>query len=104
MALQEILGHELDRNIFAAALLDRLEKWHHTFLTRGPDAVRAAWLARDALHGRRLEARTEGVSLPGPVPGIDSDGRLILEDEAGQTRHILTGAVRVLDTRPGEDG
>ena len=104
VSLHEVLGREVDRNIFAASLLDRLEKWHHTFLTRGPDAVRAAWLARDALHGRRVEARTEGVICQGRCRGIDSDGSLILEDDDGQTRHILTGAVRVLDTRPGEDG
>jgi BirA family biotin operon repressor/biotin-[acetyl-CoA-carboxylase] ligase len=103
VSLQEVLGHEVDRNIFAAALLDRLEKWHHTFLTRGPDAVRAAWLARDALHGRRVEARTEGVICQGRCHGIDGEGRLILEDEAGQTRHIVTGAVRVLASRPGEN-
>jgi BirA family biotin operon repressor/biotin-[acetyl-CoA-carboxylase] ligase len=103
VSLHEVLGREVDRNVFAAALLNRLEKWHHTFLTRGPDAVRAAWLARDALHGRRLEARTEGAICEGWSRGIDSDGSLILEDDAGQSRHIFAGAVRVLDNKPGED-
>jgi BirA family biotin operon repressor/biotin-[acetyl-CoA-carboxylase] ligase len=103
VSLHEVLGREVDRNVFAAALLSRLEKWHHTFLTRGPDAVRAAWLARDALHGRRLEARTEGAICVGWSRGIDSDGSLILEDDAGQSRHIFAGAVRVLDNKPGED-
>jgi BirA family biotin operon repressor/biotin-[acetyl-CoA-carboxylase] ligase len=103
VSLHEVLGREVDRNVFAAALLNRLEKWHHTFLTRGPDAVRAAWLARDALHGRRLEARTEGAICVGWSRGIDSDGSLILEDDAGQSRHIFAGAVRVLDNKPGED-
>jgi BirA family transcriptional regulator, biotin operon repressor / biotin---[acetyl-CoA-carboxylase] ligase len=103
VSLHEVLCREVDRNVFAAALLNRLEKWHHTFLTRGPDAVRAAWLARDALHGRRLEARTEGAICVGWPRGIDSDGSLILEDDAGQSRHIFAGAVRVLDNKPGED-
>jgi BirA family biotin operon repressor/biotin-[acetyl-CoA-carboxylase] ligase len=103
VSLHEVLGREVDRNVFAAALLSRLEKWHHTFSTRGPDAVRAAWLARDALRGRRLEARTEGAVCEGWCRGIDSDGSLILEDDAGQSRHIFAGAVRVLDHQPGED-
>ena len=103
VSLQEILGREVERNVFAAALLNRLEKWHHTFSTRGPDAVRAAWQARDALRGHRLEARTKGEVCEGWCRGIDSDGSLILEDDAGQSRHILAGAVRVLDNRPGED-
>jgi BirA family biotin operon repressor/biotin-[acetyl-CoA-carboxylase] ligase len=103
VSLHEVLGREVDRNVFAAALLSRLEKWHHTFLTRGPEAVRAAWLARDALRGRRLEARTEGAVCEGWCRGIDSDGSLILEDDAGQSRHIFAGAVRVLDNQPGKD-
>ena len=103
VSLQEILGREVERNAFAAALLNRLEKWHHTFLTRGPDAVRAAWQARDALNGRRLEARTDGEVCEGWCRGIHSDGSLILEDDAGQSRHIFAGAVRVLDDKPGED-
>ena len=103
VSLHEVLGRDVDRNTFAAALLGRLEKWYHTFSTRGPDAVRAAWLARDALRGRRVEARTEAAICEGRCHGIDSDGSLILEDEAGQTQHIVTGAVRVLDSRPGEN-
>jgi len=103
VSLQEILGREVERNAFAAALLNRLGKWHRTFLARGPGAVRAAWLARDALHGRRLEARTDGEVCEGWCRGIHSDGSLILEDDAGQSRHIVAGAIRVLDDRPGED-
>lgn len=103
VSLQEILGREVERNAFAAALLNRLEKWHHTFLTRGPDAVRAAWLARDALHGHRLEARTDGEVCEGWCRGIHSDGSLILEDDDGQSRHIVAGAIRVLDSEPGEN-
>jgi BirA family biotin operon repressor/biotin-[acetyl-CoA-carboxylase] ligase len=103
VALHEILGRQLDRNAFAASLLTRLEKWHHTFLTRGPDAVRAAWLARDALLGRRLQARTEGAVCEGWCRGIDSDGSLLLEGADGQTHHIFAGAIRALDSRPGED-
>ena len=104
MSLHEILGRELDRNAFAASLLSRLEKWHHTFLTRGPDAVRAAWLARDALQRAPRSRREPRASVcEGWCRGIDSDGSLILEDDAGQTRHIVAGAVRVLDSRPEED-
>jgi BirA family transcriptional regulator, biotin operon repressor / biotin---[acetyl-CoA-carboxylase] ligase len=103
VALHDVLRREVDRNLFAASLLNRLEKWHHTFLTRGPDAVRAAWLARDALHGRRVRAQTEGTTFEGWCRGIGSDGSLILEDDDGQTRHIFAGAVRLLDNKPGED-
>ena len=102
VSLHDLLGRDVDRNAFAAALLDRLEKWHHTFLTRGPDAVRAAWLARDALRGRRARGADGGRICEGRCHGIDSDGSLILEDDDRADPHIVTGAVRVLDSRPGE--
>jgi BirA family biotin operon repressor/biotin-[acetyl-CoA-carboxylase] ligase len=97
VTLREALGHDIDRNVFAAALLGRLEKWHHTFVTRGPDAVRLAWQARDALRGHRLEARVGDAVCRGRCRGIDADGSLVIEDDAGQARHIVAAAVRVLD-------
>lgn len=103
VSLREALGRDIDRNVFAAALLSRLEKWHHTFATRGPDAVRAAWQARDALRGRRLEARAGSAVCEGWCRGIDADGSLVVEDDAGQARHIVSGAVRVIDVRPQGD-
>ena len=104
VSLRELLGREVDCNAFAATLLNRLEKWHLTFLTRGPDAVRATWQARDALRGRRLEARTGDAVCQGWGRGIDADGSLLVEDESGRTRHILAGTVRVLDRQPEMDG
>lgn len=97
VVLQDLVGEPVDRNAFAASLLNRLEKWHQTFLTRGPAAVHAAWQARDVLRGHRLEARTAGEVCQGWGRGIDTDGSLIVEADDGQDRHILTGTVRVLD-------
>ena len=96
-SLRDVLGREVDRNAFAASLLNRLEKWHQTFLSRGPEAVHAAWQARDVLRGHRLGARTAGEVCQGWARGIDTDGSLIIEADDGQARHILTGAVRVVD-------
>ena len=97
VVLQDLVGEPVDRNAFAASLLNRLEKWHQTFLTRGPAAVHVAWQARDVLRGHRLEARTAGEVCQGWGRGIDTDGSLIVEADDGQDRHILTGTVRVLD-------
>jgi BirA family biotin operon repressor/biotin-[acetyl-CoA-carboxylase] ligase len=102
VSLRKVLGRDVDRNAFAAALLNRLEKWHRTFLTRGPEAVLAAWRARDGLQGRRVEARTGREVCAGRCRGIDVDGSLIVEDDAGQARHIVAGAVRVLDRGAGD--
>jgi biotin-(acetyl-CoA carboxylase) ligase len=100
-SLHDVLGRQVDRNAFAASLLNRLEKWHQAFLTRGAEVVHAAWQARDVLRGHRLEARTAGEVCEGWGRGIDTDGSLIIEADDGHARHILTGAVRMLDRGPG---
>jgi BirA family transcriptional regulator, biotin operon repressor / biotin---[acetyl-CoA-carboxylase] ligase len=97
ISLHEALGRAVDRNVFTASLLNRLEKWQQTFLTRGSAAVLSAWQGRDALRGHRLEVRTKDAVYEGVGRGIDSDGSLILGDDRGEVRHILAGAVRILD-------
>lgn len=103
VSLHEVVGHEVDRNAFAATVLNRLEKWHRTFLTRGPGAVLTAWRARDALQGHRLEVRTASEVCEGRCHGIDADGSLIVEGDTGRARHIVAGAIRVLDRGAEED-
>jgi BirA family transcriptional regulator, biotin operon repressor / biotin---[acetyl-CoA-carboxylase] ligase len=98
-SLHELVEHPIDRNQFAASLLTRLEKWHRTHQTRGPAAVHAAWGERDALHGRRIEAWSDGELRRGWADGIDADGTLIVVDDAGHPHHVLAGAVRILDDR-----
>jgi BirA family transcriptional regulator, biotin operon repressor / biotin---[acetyl-CoA-carboxylase] ligase len=101
ISLHEVMGRVVDRNVFTASLLNRLEKWQRTFVTRGPAAVLSAWQGRDALRGRRLEVRTKDAVCEGWGRGIDTDGSLIVGDDRGEVRHILAGAVRILD--PEED-
>jgi BirA family biotin operon repressor/biotin-[acetyl-CoA-carboxylase] ligase len=104
VSVQELLGHDVDRNAFAAGLLNRLEKWHHTYVTRGPEAILAAWQARDALKGRRIETRTANDVWQGHCRGVQADGSLLVEDATGQTHSIIAGAVRILDEVPHGEG
>jgi BirA family biotin operon repressor/biotin-[acetyl-CoA-carboxylase] ligase len=98
-SLHEVVDHPIDRNQFAASLLTRLEKWHRTYLMRGAGAVHAAWQERDALHGRRVEARSGAELHQGWADGIDADGRLVIVDDAGRPHHLLAGQIRTLDGR-----
>jgi BirA family biotin operon repressor/biotin-[acetyl-CoA-carboxylase] ligase len=95
-SVSEVVGTEVDRNRFAARLLDRLEAWQGIFLAKGPAAVTAAWQARDALRGRALEIRTGTAAWQGRGRGIDSDGCLVVDDAQGCTRRVTSGAIRLL--------
>jgi BirA family transcriptional regulator, biotin operon repressor / biotin---[acetyl-CoA-carboxylase] ligase len=96
-------GIDIDRNVFAARLLNLLETWREIFVTRGRAAVLAAWQARDGLRGRRLEIRTGTAVWQGRGRGIDPGGCLIVEDAMGRPRRVADGAVRVLDVGHEED-
>ena len=84
-SVSEVAGRPIDRNRFAASLLNRLERWHGLYTSYGPDAVRTAWNQRDALRGRLVEVRGGDTIEGDRVVGVDGSGRLILEPESGDT-------------------
>jgi BirA family transcriptional regulator, biotin operon repressor / biotin---[acetyl-CoA-carboxylase] ligase len=102
-SLGEALGFDVDRNLFTARLLSLLEAWYGVFRRHGLSALVAAWQARDALRGRRLEVRAEAASWRGRGRGIDADGRLVVEDAAGHAHRLVAGGVRLLDRDDQED-
>ncbi len=82
-------GHEHDRTDVLASVLGRLEQWIDRFLANGPAQVVAAVTPR--LFGLGQEIRTaEG--LHGRIAGLDRDGALRLDTEAGP-RRLVAGEV-----------
>jgi BirA family biotin operon repressor/biotin-[acetyl-CoA-carboxylase] ligase len=96
-SLAEFAGREIDRNAFAAALLNHLARWVETYRTQGPAPLLAAWSDRDILTGRRVEVRGEGPSYEGRVLGVDAQGHLLLRDSVGDLRRVLAGEIRLAD-------
>jgi BirA family biotin operon repressor/biotin-[acetyl-CoA-carboxylase] ligase len=96
-SLHEAAGREIDRNAFAASVLNHLDAWMENYRARGPAPLLAAWLDRDILTGRRVEVRGEGATYEGRVLGVDREGYLLLRDPRGKRRRVLTGEVRLAD-------
>jgi BirA family biotin operon repressor/biotin-[acetyl-CoA-carboxylase] ligase len=96
-SLSECLGREIDRNAFAAALLNQLAAWVAVYRERGPAPLIAAWRDRDILTGRRVQIRDEGPSYMGRVVGVDAEGHLLLRDSLGKPRRVLAGEIRTAD-------
>src|SRR5215831_5646985 len=96
-SLAEFAGREIDRNAFAAELLNDLAAWVEIGRARGHAALLAAWRDRDILTGRRVEVRGEGPSYDGRVLGIDAEGYLLLRDSLGKRRRVLAGEIRLAD-------
>jgi BirA family transcriptional regulator, biotin operon repressor / biotin---[acetyl-CoA-carboxylase] ligase len=96
-SLADFAGREIDRNAFAAALLNHLARWVETYRAHGPAPLLAAWRDRDILTGRRVEVRGEGPSYEGRVLGVDAQGHLLLRDSLGDLRRVLAGEIRLSD-------
>jgi BirA family biotin operon repressor/biotin-[acetyl-CoA-carboxylase] ligase len=96
-SLAELAGRELDRNAFAATLLNHLSAWVAIYRARGPAPLLAAWRDQDILTGRRVEVRGEGAAYTGRVLGVDREGYLVLRDPRGKRRRVLAGEIRRAD-------
>jgi BirA family biotin operon repressor/biotin-[acetyl-CoA-carboxylase] ligase len=96
-SLHDFAGREIDRNAFAAALLNHLARWVETYRVEGPAPLLAAWRDRDILTGRRVEVRGEGPSYEGRVLGVDAQGHLVVRDSLGAQRRVLAGEIRLSD-------
>lgn len=91
------LGHEVDRNAFAAAWLNALDRWARTWTERGASAVLEAWRGRDIVAGRRVQVRGATGTYEGRAAGVDAAGAMVVEDTLG-ARHTLTNdELRILD-------
>jgi BirA family biotin operon repressor/biotin-[acetyl-CoA-carboxylase] ligase len=99
-SVREVAGRSIDRNPFAASLLNRIERWHALYTGYGPDAVLAAWNQRDALCGRVVDiSGPEGIQH-GRVVGVDDGGRLVLESRPGDTTLVACGDITTIDGQP----
>lgn len=96
-SLHDAVGHEIDRNAFAASVLNHLDAWAEIYRRQGPAPLLVAWLDRDILTGRRVEVRGEGDTVVGRVLGVDREGYLLLRDSLGKRRRVLSGEIRVAD-------
>ncbi|HET9490281.1 MAG TPA: biotin--[acetyl-CoA-carboxylase] ligase [Methylomirabilota bacterium] len=83
-------GHAIDRNAFAAAYLNALERWVSEWDEQGSEAILTAWRRREILGGRRVQVQGPEAAWEGRVLGIDDHGRLWIEDTMGH-QHALTG-------------
>ena len=79
-----------------AAVLGGLERW----LAASGAELRAAWTARDALAGRRVE----WAGGSGTAAGIDGEGRLVVALDGGGRAALDAGEVHLVGSGGGDRG
>lgn len=96
---RELAGVPLRRAAVLARVLAAFEQAYEAFRSRGPAAATELWEAH-ADRGTRCRARIEGIEVEGVTAGVDASGALLLRDDAGELRRIVSGEVIAVDAVP----
>jgi BirA family biotin operon repressor/biotin-[acetyl-CoA-carboxylase] ligase len=91
-SLEQALGRPVDREELLARIVGELSAWAPK--TASDDWRRAAE-ARLAYRGEWVTVQDEGGDVRGKVVGLEWDGRLILESEAGESFRVGSGAATI---------
>jgi len=83
------------RAVLAAALVNELAALLADYPTRGFAAYRTEWRSADFLRGRSVHLDEPNGRLVGTALGIDADGALLVETDAGKRRRVVAGDVSV---------
>jgi BirA family transcriptional regulator, biotin operon repressor / biotin---[acetyl-CoA-carboxylase] ligase len=87
------LGREVDREAFLETLLPAVERWLDALFAGGVSALADAWKEYAELAGSRVRASAEDGPVEGEPVGLDDDGALLVEDDAGRRHRVVSGEV-----------
>lgn len=96
-SLEQVLGRSVDREELLARIVGELSVWAPK--TASDDWRRAAE-ARLAYRGEWVSVQDDGPEVRGKVVGLEWDGRLIVETEAGESIRIGSGAATIRRVDP----
>jgi len=91
-SLRLIGGKSLSRVEVLSRVLSSLETAYESFQERGVAAAIELWEAHAEL-GNPCRAQVAGREIVGVVAGVDGDGALLIEDEAGDRHRVVSGEV-----------
>jgi BirA family biotin operon repressor/biotin-[acetyl-CoA-carboxylase] ligase len=93
----------IDRAALTAALIERFMELFTGFADTGFEPYRAEWIDAHVLAGQAIELRSGSGTQYATVRGIDTDGALIVEDENGARRSVISGDVTIRVQRDAGD-
>ncbi len=96
VSLQQALGHPVDRELLAAAVLEDFEKNYEKFcLTEDLSGLQEAYNALLINRGRQVKVLQPKKELRGVAQGINAQGELLVEKEDRTLAKIRAGEVSV---------
>ncbi len=84
---------DIEPELVMAAFARHFLRWSDSWLERGFEPIRVAWLDRAHGLGERLEVRLDKETFGGRFEGLAEDGALIVGLDDGGRRHVAAGDV-----------
>lgn len=78
-SLRQVVGRQVDRNVFVASLNRQLERYLHLHQAEGFAALREQWEANHLWQGRAVVLTAGAQNIQGRVLGVDDTGALRLD-------------------------
>jgi BirA family biotin operon repressor/biotin-[acetyl-CoA-carboxylase] ligase len=91
-SVQLATGRLLDRAHLLTALLNAFEPAYDTFIAAGPADALVRWRAHAPL-GSRCRIERDGLVVEGTAIDVDQEGALLVRDDQGTLRRILSGEI-----------
>jgi BirA family biotin operon repressor/biotin-[acetyl-CoA-carboxylase] ligase len=92
-SLQAESGSKISRLNVLIALLEELDYCYQLLATGRADDVRKAWEQHALILGKRVTVSSGDETVTGIAQRIDADGHLMVIDESGAPREIISGDV-----------
>lgn len=97
-SLMTLSGAPVDRTVLALQLIHSLNRCYGDLERRGFPPMAERWAGFFRLQGKRVKVEMMDQAVQGRVVGIDGDGALLLEDDAGTRQRIIAGDVIPLES------
>ena len=92
-SLSQCLKREVARVQILKAILEGIEENYHCLKKEGVAGLREEWHNRSFILGKKVVVSSDTAETYGIAESIDEDGFLILRDEKGERKRILSGDV-----------
>ena len=90
-SLSILLGRDVDREKFAAELINALDGFYSVFTAAGPEAVVRRWTEAWGLAGREMSVDVGDRVLRGVAERVDENGFLYLRVPGGRLERVVAG-------------
>jgi BirA family biotin operon repressor/biotin-[acetyl-CoA-carboxylase] ligase len=89
------VGRRVDRGQMAAALYNAMDRWYTVFRSEGTDPIVQQARRRTATLGRPVTVLADDRGWQGTALDLDTDGALLVRDEAGKSHRVLADDVSI---------